>query len=131
MRRLYKELENYGKSDFYPFHMPGHKRNKACIEGDFPIERDITEIDGFDDLHHSEGILLEAQNALSRMYGTRKSFFSVNGSNGRNSYCHFRICEKGWTDSGARNCHKAVYHAIYLRELVPTYIYHNLTTIWG
>ena len=51
MRRLYKELENYGKSDFYPFHMPGHKRNKACIEGDFPIERDITEIDGFDDLH--------------------------------------------------------------------------------
>ena len=69
MRRLYKELENYGKSDFYPFHMPGHKRNKACIEGDFPIERDITEIDGFDDLHHSEGILLEAQNALSRMYG--------------------------------------------------------------
>ena len=54
MRRLYKELENYGKSDFYPFHMPGHKRNKACIEGDFPIERDITEIDGFDDLHHSE-----------------------------------------------------------------------------
>ena len=56
MRRLYKELENYGKSDFYPFHMPGHKRNKACIEGDFPIERDITEIDGFDDLHHSEGM---------------------------------------------------------------------------
>ena len=59
MRRLYKELENYGKSDFYPFHMPGHKRNKACIEGDFPIERDITEIDGFDDLHHSEGIYLK------------------------------------------------------------------------
>lgn len=80
MERLYKELENYGNSDFYPFHMPGHKRNKACVEGDFPIERDITEIDGFDDLHHSEGILLEAQNALSRLYGTKRSFFSVNGS---------------------------------------------------
>lgn len=48
--------------------------------GIFPIERDITEIDGFDDLHHSEGILLEAQNALSRLYGTKRSFFSVNGS---------------------------------------------------
>ena len=34
MERLYKELENYGNSDFYPFHMPGHKRNKACVEGD-------------------------------------------------------------------------------------------------
>ena len=123
MERLYKELENYGKSDFYPFHMPGHKRNKACMEGDFPIERDITEIDGFDDLHHSEGILLEAQNALSRMYGTRKSFFSVNGSTAGILTAISASVKKGGQILVARNCHKAVYHAIYLRELVPTYIY--------
>lgn len=123
MERLYKELENYGKSDFYPFHMPGHKRNKACVEGDFPIERDITEIDGFDDLHYSEGILLEAQNALSRMYGTRKSFFSVNGSTAGLLTAISASVKKGGQILVARNCHKAVYHAIYLRELVPTYIY--------
>ena len=123
MERLYKELENYGKSDFYPFHMPGHKRNKACVEGDFPIERDITEIDGFDDLHYSEGILLEAQNALSRMYGTRKSFFSVNGSTAGLLAAISASVKKGGQILVARNCHKAVYHAIYLRELVPTYIY--------
>ena len=52
--RLYKKLEEYGKSDFYPFHMPGHKRNPLAVEGDFPVERDITEIDGFDNLHHAE-----------------------------------------------------------------------------
>lgn len=80
MEKLYKKLESYGKSDFYPFHMPGHKRNKKCVEGDFPLERDITEIYDFDDLHHPEGILMEAQNALSRLYGTKASFFSVNGS---------------------------------------------------
>ena len=123
MERLYKELENYGKSDFYPFHMPGHKRNKACVEGNFPIERDITEIDGFDDLHHSEGILLEAQNALSRMYGTRKSFFSVNGSTAGILTAISASVKKGGQILVARNCHKAVYHGIYLRELVPTYIY--------
>ena len=123
MDRLYKELENYGKSDFYPFHMPGHKRNQACVEGEFPIERDITEIDGFDDLHHSEGILLEAQNALSRMYGTRKSFFSVNGSTAGILAAISASVKKGGQILVARNCHKAVYHAIYLRELVPTYIY--------
>ena len=54
--RLYKKLEAYGKSDFYPFHMPGHKRNPLAVEGDFPVERDITEIDGFDNLHHAEDI---------------------------------------------------------------------------
>ena len=123
MERLYKELENYGNSDFYPFHMPGHKRNKACVEGDFPIERDITEIDGFDDLHHSEGILLEAQNALSRLYGTKKSFFSVNGSTAGLLAAISASVKKGGQILTARNCHKAVYHAIYLRDLVPTYIY--------
>ena len=123
MERLYKKLENYGKSDFYPFHMPGHKRNKACIEGDFPVERDNTEIDGFDDLHHSEGILLEAQKALSRLYGTRASFFSVNGSTAGLLTAISACVKKGGQILVARNCHKAVYHAIYLRELVPTYIY--------
>ena len=42
MERLYKKLESYGQSDYYPFHMPGHKRNKASSAGEFPFERDIT-----------------------------------------------------------------------------------------
>ena len=35
MEKLYKKLESYGKSDFYPFHMPGHKRNKNVWKGIF------------------------------------------------------------------------------------------------
>ena len=130
MRRLYKELENYGKSDFYPFHMPGHKRNKACIEGDFPIERDITEIDGFDDLHHSEGILLEAQNALSRMYGTRKSFFSVNGSTAGILTAISASVKKGGQILVARNIR--LFTTQYTSgNWFPHIFIHNLTTIWG
>lgn len=30
------------------------------MEGDFPVEDDITEIDGFDNLHHAEDILKRA-----------------------------------------------------------------------
>ena len=44
MERLYKKLESYGQSDYYPFHMPGHKRNRASSADDFLFERDITEI---------------------------------------------------------------------------------------
>ena len=109
MERLYKKLESYGQSDYYPFHMPGHKRNRASSADDFLFERDITEISGFDNLHHAEGILKEAQEYAAQIYGTKKCFFSVNGSTAallaavsRNSYCHFRICEKGWTDSGGQ-----------------------------
>ena len=55
MDRLYKKLEEYGKSDYYPFHMPGHKRNMDSSAASFPFDRDITEIHGFDNLHHAEG----------------------------------------------------------------------------
>ena len=54
MTTLYDALLAYGKSDVYPFHMPGHKRQVEDFENPFLI--DITEIDGFDNLHHPEGI---------------------------------------------------------------------------
>ena len=52
---MYKRQE-YARSDMYPFHMPGHKRTGDMGFPD-PFTVDITEIDGFDNLHHPEGIL--------------------------------------------------------------------------
>ena len=43
---LEHKLYEYGRSDYYPFHMPGHKRQLDCRWN--PYEMDITEIDGFD-----------------------------------------------------------------------------------
>ena len=52
MGELFDKLANYGNSGIYPFHMPGHKRQKTV---DFnPYKIDITEIEGFDNLHHAE-----------------------------------------------------------------------------
>ena len=61
MERLYDKLKAYSESDFYAFHMPGHKRNKTLLGIELPYDLDITEIDGFDDLHHADGILKEEQ----------------------------------------------------------------------
>lgn len=52
---LYEQLIEYCASDAYPFHMPGHKRRAGAMQDPFTF--DITEIDGFDDLHHASGIL--------------------------------------------------------------------------
>ena len=75
---LYEELIKNGKSDIYPFHMPGHKRRKMDFPN--PYDIDITEIDGFDNLHQAEGILLDAEKRANRMYGAEETFFLVNGS---------------------------------------------------
>ena len=123
MERLYKKLESYGQSDYYPFHMPGHKRNRASSADDFLFERDITEISGFDNLHHAEGILKEAQEYAAQFFVTKKCFFSVNGSTAALLAAVSASVNKGGKILVARNCHKAVYHAVYLRELQPVYIY--------
>lgn len=123
MERLYKQLEQYGRSDHYPFHMPGHKRNKDVCAGDFPFERDITEISGFDNLHHAEGIIRDAQEYAAQIYGTKRCFFSVNGSTAAILSAISACVSKGGKILMARNCHKAVYHALYLRELHPVYLY--------
>ena len=54
MEYLYEKLTAYGNSDYYAFHMPGHKRNMELMRARLPYNIDITEIDGFDDLHHAE-----------------------------------------------------------------------------
>ena len=130
MERLYRKLEEYSRADYYPFHMPGHKRNSASVRGEFPLERDITEIEGFDNLHHPEDLLLEAQQNVAKLYGTRESFYSVNGSTAALLAAISAAVPRNGQILVARNCHKAVYHAIYLRNLKPAYIYPQMDSEW-
>lgn len=121
MPYLYDELRNYAKSDYYPFHMPGHKRRL----GEFmnPVEVDITEIEGFDNLHHAEGILNEAQERAAAVYGSRHTYFLVNGSTAGILSAVSACTTIGGRILMARNCHKAVYHSVLIRELDAVYIY--------
>ncbi len=123
MNHLYNKLIAYGESDMYPYHMPGHKR-QAC--GDLPASMysmDITEIDGFDNLHQSEEILKDLQEEAARLYGAEESFYLVNGStSGILSAISCAVPDGGHLLM-ARNCHKSVYHAAYLRRLKTSYLY--------
>lgn len=123
MNRLYQELKTYSESDYYGFHMPGHKRNQKFMEADLPYGIDITEIDGFDDLHHADGILKEAQQRAAEVYHADESHFLINGSTSGLLSAVLGSTRKNDTVLVARNCHKSVYHAIYMNELNPVYLY--------
>lgn len=124
MVELYRQLEKYRDMDYYPFHMPGHKRNAEAAYGALAESYglDITEIDGFDNLHQAQGILREEQERAARLYGAGKSYYLVNGSTCGILSAIFAVTERGDRILMARNCHKAVYHAVYLRELEAVYI---------
>ncbi len=131
MRLLAEELKRYGESDFYPFHMPGHKRKEmgTPVSGVYPL--DITEIDGFDNLHHAEGILKEAQERAGKLYHSEKTYFLVNGSTCGLLTAISAVAGRGSMILVARNCHKAVYHGIMLNHLQPEYLFPELIEDYG
>ena len=115
--RLHDKLSTLDK---YPFHMPGHKRNaKFGITGS---EIDITEIDGFDNLHAPCGVIADIESRLKGIYKSKRSFISVNGSTAGILAGIHAVCNKGDTVIVAKNCHKSVFNACMLLELKIRYI---------
>ncbi len=119
---LYDKLKKYSKSGVYPFHMPGHKRNPMLCDGIMPYEIDLTEIDGFDNLHNAEGCILEVQNLAERLYNVKKAFLLVNGATGGILSAVRAMTDRGDKVIVARNSHKSVYNALELCGLEPEYI---------
>ncbi len=131
MGDLYQKLKEYAESDFYPYHMPGHKRKLYGETLSHSAKFDITEIDDFDNLHDAHGILKEIQEKASALYGAEESFFLVNGSTaGILSAISATVPEKGKILM-ARGCHKAAYHSAYLRKLTPKYLYEDIDEEFG
>ena len=122
MSNLQEKLEKYYKEDYLPMHMPGHKRNVELLGEKLPYKIDITEIDGFDDLHHAEGLIKNIENKAKKIFESKRSFLLVNGST-----CGILAGIRSVVNFGdkvlvARNSHKSAYNAIELNGLNPIYI---------
>ena len=109
--------------------MPGHKRNKNF---NIPAsEIDITEIDGFDNLHSPTDLLDEMQKEISKLFGAKKSIISVNGSTCCILAAISAVAKENATIIIARNCHKSVYNACYINKLKVEYIEPEYNTEFG
>lgn len=126
MEYLYKKLKDYASSDYYGFHMPGHKRNSSVTGAELPYAIDITEIEGFDDLHHADGLLRQAQERAASVCRAEETHYLVNGSTVGILSAVLGCTHRGDRILMARNCHKSVYNAVFLNELRPVYLYPKL-----
>lgn len=116
---IYDNLLEYSKSDYYAFHMPGHKRQP--VDG-LPSNIDITEIEGFDDLHEPEGIILEEQHRIARLYKAKASFILVNGSTVGNLVGVYGFLKSSDTCLIDRGSHRSVYNAVKVTGCDVQYI---------
>lgn len=130
-----KALKQKIKGNSISFHTPGHKGRKALIDwAKYMPMIDTTEIEGMDNLLEPQGIIKESQEFASEVYGTKATYYSVNGSTGSIYISLATITKPGDKVLVQRNCHKAVFNGIILNRLEPVYISpeydeeHNLTT---
>jgi len=120
------------------FCMPGHKNGKGFNNTDIGkelyenfIKADITEVDGVDNLHHSDGIIKEAQNMLRDLYGSKKSYFLINGSTSGNLAMIFSCFNEGEKVIVERSCHRSIFNGIIMRKLEPVYIKNKIDNKFG
>lgn len=128
---LYDKLVKHAEDGAYPMHMPGHKRNGAWLSMENPYLLDITEIEGFDDLHAPEGILREGMERAARLYGADESWYLVNGSTAGILAGIAAVTRPGDMVLVARNCHRSVYHALMVNRLEVVYLYPPVDPDWG
>jgi arginine/lysine/ornithine decarboxylase len=102
---LRSNLISLKESDFYPFHMPGHKRTPLPFPNPWTV--DITELSGFDDLHHPKGLLKELQERAAVLFGAKESFCMVNGSNCGVLTAISACVKRGGKFLMARNSHRS------------------------
>ena len=116
------------KSEKASFHMPGHKGIGFFVRlgyeeavSDLP-GKDITEIFGADDLRHAEGVIKIIADDYSELYGSRKSFISVNGSSALIMAAIMTCVSKGHKIIASSDSHISVKNGIELAGAEAIYI---------
>lgn len=75
---LFDSLQKYKNLKRSSFHTPGHK-GKAIKNADF-FGLDYTELPFTDSLYEASGIIKQAEDSLSDLYGSKRSIFSCGGN---------------------------------------------------
>ncbi len=124
---LYHALIQHARRNSHSFHVPGHHNGDVFFDEAKTIYNplltiDLTELSGLDDLHHPSGVIKEAQDLVSQLYGSAESFFLVNGTTVGNLAMILSVCDPGDTILIQRNCHKSVFHAVDLAGTEPVYL---------
>lgn len=101
------------------FGMPGHKGKEFF---DLDIKRDLTEIYGTDNLLNPSGVIEDLHREISKLFGSKESFITTNGSTGALHIAMAMATRPGDKVLIQRNTHKSIYNGLLLNDLDPIYL---------
>ena len=122
LKRLYKKLEEYAKTDYYPFHMPGHKASRRWFRLFRDAALDVTELSATDCLENPDGAIAEAQADIARLLGARRSYILTDGATAGVFALLYIVRKRGGKVLVSRNSHKSVYNACALLGVEPVIV---------
>ncbi|WP_288961713.1 aminotransferase class I/II-fold pyridoxal phosphate-dependent enzyme [uncultured Peptoniphilus sp.] len=118
MKRPLSEKINEVKNKI-SFGMPGHKGKDFF---DLDIKRDLTEIYGTDNLLNPSGVIDDLHKEISKVFGSKESFMTTNGSTGALHIAMAMATRPGDKVLIQRNTHKSIYNGLLLNDLDPVYL---------
>jgi arginine/lysine/ornithine decarboxylase len=132
---LYEALIDHVNKKPISFHVPGHKYGQiqqvdASRFFGQTLRIDATELSGLDDLHAPEGVILEAEALLAKLYKVKKSFFLVNGSTVGNLAMVLAACSEDDVVLVQRNCHKSILNALKFSKVRPVFLEPEYNQEW-
>ncbi|MFR8506604.1 MAG: aminotransferase class I/II-fold pyridoxal phosphate-dependent enzyme [Peptoniphilus sp.] len=101
------------------FGMPGHKGKEFF---DLDVRRDLTEIYGTDNLLNPSGVIEDLHREISKLFGSKESFITTNGSTGALHIAMAMATRPGDKVLIQRNTHKSIYNGLLLNDLDPIYL---------
>lgn len=121
---IYEAIKGYQEEHCLRLHMPGHAGGRGGLRHDFAafMELDVTEIPGLDDYHVPAGVIDEARSLLARAFGSRESYFLVNGASSGIHALFLALPAPGCRVLLSRNAHRAALSGLILSGAIPEYI---------
>lgn len=115
-------LENFISGEHVPLHMPGHK-GRTVMTDSWDLRWDVTELEGLDDLHMPEGIILEAEELAADLFGADETLFLVNGTTSGIMAAMAAVAGDGELIIAAGDCHESVTRGFVMSGAMPLYLF--------
>jgi len=119
------------------FTTPGHSGGKGVLPeykevvGKKIFKADLTELEGLDNLQNPSGIIKNSLLRASEIYGSKNTFYLVNGSTSGIIALMLATVNRGDKVLIARNIHKSVINALTLSGACPVWINPEWETQWN
>jgi len=114
------------------FTTPSHNQ-KAYFNKEFEnfYKKDLSEIEGFDNLQNPKGAILMAQGRVSDILKTKQTFFVVQGATTAILAAMKSLIAPGDRVLVARNCHKSVFSGLILSAGLVDWLMPEVDNNWG